>query len=115
LKAIKEAGALTKLHICGNITPFLELLPASLCDIIDIDWMVPLEKAGALYGDVACVNGNYDPVAILLRGSVQGIKDIVKQCVQVGGVKYTSSAGCEVPKDTPPENLTAVYEALQEI
>ncbi|MDR3262407.1 MAG: uroporphyrinogen decarboxylase family protein [Tannerella sp.] len=115
LKAIKDAGALSKLHICGNITPFLELLPVQYCDIIDIDWMVSLEKAGELYGDVACVNGNYDPVAVLLQGNVQGIKDAVKQCVQVGGAKYTSSAGCEVPKYTPPENLMAVYDALQEL
>jgi uroporphyrinogen decarboxylase len=115
LKAIKEAGGLTKLHICGNTLPFLELLPASLCDIIDIDWMVPLDKAGELYGDLACVNGNYDPVAVLLQGSVQEIKNSVRQCAQVGGLKYISSAGCEVPKDTPAENLMAVYEALQEI
>jgi MtaA/CmuA family methyltransferase len=115
LKNIRDAGGLTKLHICGNITPFLELLPVSLCDIIDIDWMVPLDKAGELYGDLTCVNGNYDPVAVLLQGKVPDIKDRVKQCAQVAGVKHTSSAGCEVPKDTPPENLMAVYEALQEL
>ncbi|GHU61237.1 methylcobamide:CoM methyltransferase [Bacteroidia bacterium] len=115
LKSIRDAGALTKLHICGNTTPFLDLLPASLCDILDIDWMVPLEKAGELYGDLTCVNGNYDPVAVLLQGNVPEIKESIKQCAKVGGAKYISSAGCEVPKDTPPENLMAVYEALQEI
>jgi uroporphyrinogen decarboxylase len=115
LKSIRDAGALTKLHICGNTTPFLDLLPASLCDILDIDWMVPLDKAGELYGDLTCVNGNYDPVSVLLQGNVPGIKENIKQCAKVGGAKYISSAGCEVPKDTPPENLMAVYEALQEI
>jgi uroporphyrinogen decarboxylase len=115
LKSIRDFGGLTKLHICGNTTPFLEQLPASLCDILDIDWMVPLEKAGELYGDLTCVNGNYDPVAVLLQGNVQGIKDTVRRCAQLGGVKYISSAGCEVPKDTPAENLMAVYEALREI
>jgi uroporphyrinogen decarboxylase len=115
LKAIREAGGLTKLHICGQITPFLELLPVQYCEIIDIDWMVPLEKAAELYGDITCLNGNYDPVAVLLQGSVQSIKDEVKRCVREGGAKHTSSGGCEVPKFTPQENLMAVYEALKEI
>jgi uroporphyrinogen decarboxylase len=114
LKAIKDAGGLTKLHICGQITPFLELLPVPYCDIIDIDWMVDLKKASELYGNVTCLNGNYDPVAVLLQGNVQTIKDEVKRCIKEGGAKHTSSGGCEVPKHTSPENLMAVYEALKE-
>ena len=112
LEAIREAGGMTKLHICGNTTPFLESLPAKLCDIIDLDWMVPIEKAAALYGDITCINGNYDPVTILLQGNVQDVVDAVRSCVEKGGVKHTSSAGCEVPKHTPPANLMAVYDAL---
>ncbi|MDR0814189.1 MAG: uroporphyrinogen decarboxylase family protein [Bacteroidales bacterium] len=115
LKVIKDAGGMTKLHICGNITPFLEQLPVQYCDIIDIDWMVPLDKAGELYGDITCLNGNYDPVSVLLQGSVRMVKDSVKRCVKEGGAKHTSSGGCEVPKFTPPCNLMAVYEALKEI
>ncbi|GHT69699.1 methylcobamide--CoM methyltransferase [Bacteroidia bacterium] len=115
LKSIREAGGLTKLHICGQTTPFLELLPVQYCDIVDIDWMVDLKKAAELHGDVTCLNGNYDPVAVLLQGNVQSIKDEVKRCVREGGTKHTSSGGCEVPKFTPPENLMAVYEALKEI
>ena len=112
LKAIREAGGMTKLHICGNTTPFLELLPAQHCDILDLDWMVPIDKAAELYGDITCINGNYDPVAILLQGSVQDVKNAVHSCVQTGGTKHTSAAGCEVPKHTPPANLMAVHEAL---
>ena len=112
LEAIREAGGKTKLHICGNTTPFLELLPAKYCDILDLDWMVPMDQAAEKLGDITCINGNYDPVAVLLQGSKQDVKNAVRSCMQVGGVKHTSSAGCEVPKHTPPENLMAVYEAL---
>jgi len=115
LKAIREAGGMTKLHICGDTTPFLELLPAQHCDILDLDWMVPMDKAAALFGDITCINGNYDPVAVLLQGSVQDVKNAVKTCVGMGGAKHTSAAGCEVPKHTPQENLMAVHEALCEI
>jgi uroporphyrinogen decarboxylase len=115
LDAIRKAGGMTKLHICGNTTPFLESLPAQHCDILDVDWMVPIEKAAELYDNITCVNGNYDPVAVLLQGSVQDVKNAVKSCMLVGGRKHTSSAGCEVPKHTPPENLMAVHDALCEI
>jgi uroporphyrinogen decarboxylase len=115
LEVIKKAGAITKLHICGNITPFLEMLPVHLIDILDVDWMVPLDKVAALYGDKVCVNGNYDPVRVLLQGTVRDVQDSVRQCAKVGGEKYISSAGCEVPKDTPEENLMAVYETLKEM
>ena len=115
LNAIKEAGGRTKLHICGDTTPFIESLPAQHCDILDFDWMVPMDKAAGLYGNITCINGNYDPVATLLQGSVQEVKNAVKTCMEMGGMKHTSSAGCEVPKHTPPENLMAVHEALCEI
>jgi uroporphyrinogen decarboxylase len=115
LKAIREAGGMTKLHICGNTTPFIDTLPAQHCDILDFDWMVPMDKAAALFGDITCINGNFDPVTVLLQGSVQDVKDAVKSCARIGGKKHTSAAGCEVPKHTPPENLMAVYDALREI
>ena len=115
LDAIRQAGCMTKLHICGNTTPFLESLPAQYCDILDLDWMVPIDKAAALHGNVTCINGNYDPVAVLLQGSVQGVKNAVKSCAHAGGIKHTSAAGCEVPKHTPPANLMAVHDALCEI
>ena len=115
LEAIRQAGGMTKLHICGNTAPFLESLPAQHCDILDVDWMVPIDKAAELHGNITCINGNYDPVAVLLQGTVQDVKDAVKSCMRMGGMKHASAAGCEVPKNTPPENLMAVYDALKEI
>ena len=113
LQAIREAGGMTKLHICGNTTPFLKLLPATHCDILDLDWMVPMDKATELYGNITCINGNYDPVSVLLQGSVQDVKNAVQCCIGTGGEKHTSAAGCEVPKHTPPANLMAVHETLR--
>jgi len=115
LQAIREAGGMTKLHICGNTTPFLELLPAAFCDILDLDWMVPMDKAAGLFGDITCINGNYDPVSVLMQGNVRDIKNTVKSCTLMGGKKHTSAAGCEVPKNTPPANLMAVHDALYEL
>lgn len=115
LSAIKEMGAKTKLHICGNTTPFLADLPAEYCDIIDLDWMVPLEKAVKIHGNTCALAGNYDPVAVLLQGTPETIRQAVIDCAKAGGSRYISAAGCEVPRMISEENFLTVKKTLDEI
>ncbi len=112
LKAIQEMGVKTKLHICGNIHPFLDQIPFQVCDILDVDWMVPLDHAVSLAKGTSVISGNYNPVSVLLDGTVLEIEAAVQACAQVCGLKHFSSAGCEVPKFTPPENLMQVAKTL---
>jgi hypothetical protein len=57
-------GALTCLHICGNITHFLPDVITSGADMIDLDWMVDLRAAADIFGDQASPVGNFDPVSV---------------------------------------------------
>lgn len=54
----------------------------------------------------------------LLEGRVSGAQPdaggFVLACRAAVPTNYISSAGCEVPRDTPPENLLAVADALKE-
>ena len=114
--AVHAAGGKTKLHICGNTSRVLDQMIATGTDIIDLDWMVGLARAKELVGErnvVIC--GNYDPVAVLLQGTPESVKESVKACAALCEDRYISSAGCEVPRFTAPENLKAVTEALEEI
>ncbi len=113
LGAIKEMGAKTKLHICGNTLPFIKEIPYTVCDILDVDWMVPLEQAREAAAGRTVLSGNYDPVGVLLQGSEQDVANAVHRCTQIAGKKYFSAGGCEVPKDTPTENLLQVSKALR--
>lgn len=115
LTAIKQAGARTKLHICGDTAPFLDLLPAGLCDIIDVDWMVPLSRVAELHGAISSPCGNYDPVTVLLQGTPGEVREAVRSAAGPAGPRGISSAGCEVPRETPPENFVAVHQALMEL
>ena len=115
LKAIKEMGAKTKLHICGNIGPFLDVIPIQYCDIVDLDWMVDLQSAVVAFDGKTCICGNYDPVAVMLQGSLAEIDEAVRNCAKTGGRHYISAAGCEVPKFTPPENLLQVHKTLLDL
>ncbi len=112
--AVHEMGALARLHICGNTTRLLEDMVASGADIIDIDWMVDIGRAAEAFGDEAAVCGNFDPVGILLQGTPEDVSQSVLTCLDLGGPRAISAAGCEVPDGTPHENLQAQSQALWE-
>ena len=114
IDAIHAAGGRTKLHICGNTTNVLPQMIETGTDIVDLDWMVDLARAKQLVGargTILC--GNYDPVAVLLQGTPERVRQSVLACCAAVPDGYISSAGCEVPRDTPPENLLAVAETLR--
>lgn len=112
--AVHAAGGKTKLHICGNTTAVLPYMIETGTDIVDLDWMVDLKRAKDLIGDRrTAISGNYDPVAVLLQSSPEEVRKSVLACKELVKSYYISSGGCEVPRDTPHENLLAVAEALK--
>ncbi len=105
--AIHEAGATVKLHICGNIRNHVAFMAQSGADIIDVDWMVPLDEARELGGPEVTLCGNFDPVAVLLESSAEDVAEAARQCLKAGGERFILMPGCEVPPDTPEENIRA--------
>lgn len=114
VKAIKDAGGIARLHICGDINRILEDIVELELDIVDIDWMVDMKRAVEIFDGISVVNGNVDPVAVVLNGSVSDVKAAVHKCMKESKGKACISAGCEIPKFTPYENLHAFAEALYE-
>jgi uroporphyrinogen decarboxylase len=113
--AIKKAGAIPRLHICGNVNHILEDMCTAGYDIVDIDWMVDMKRAVEIATSAnVFINGNVDPVKIMLNGSVEDVKDAVRACMKASNKKAIISAGCEIPKYTPHENLLAFAETLYE-
>ena len=110
--AIREMGAVGRLHICGNTSKLLPDMAASGAKIVDLDWMVDLSRAAEIFGDQVCPCGNFDPVHIMLRGTPETVRDAVLNCLDQGGDYLFSGAGCEIPDSTPPENLLAHYQTL---
>ncbi|MDR2143954.1 MAG: uroporphyrinogen decarboxylase family protein [Treponema sp.] len=110
---IHQNNGRVKLHICGNISSLLEPLKEVLPDILDIDWMVDFGKAAKLFeGTVTAVNGNMDPVEVMMRGSTETVGKAVKACIEAGTSTTLIAAGCEVPAAAPEENLVAMDKAL---
>jgi MtaA/CmuA family methyltransferase len=110
--AIREMGAVGRLHICGNTTRMLPDMARSGAAIIDLDWMVDWGLAASLFGDEVAPCGNVDPVGAMLQGSPKDVRKAVLHCVRTGGPRSFIMAGCEIPDGTPGENLLALAQAL---
>ena len=107
VNAIHEARAAVKMHICGNTTGIIQYMAQTGSDIIDVDWMVPLDKARELVGPQVTLCGNFDPSAVLLQGSPEDVAEAAKYCIKTGGDRFILMPGCEVPPATPEENIRA--------
>jgi len=112
IAAIHQAGATVKLHICGNIKNIVQHMVKSGTDIIDVDWMVPLETARELVpkgraGLKITLCGNINPTGVLFDGSPQDVADAARQCIKAMPDKFILMPGCEVPPATPEQNIRA--------
>jgi uroporphyrinogen decarboxylase len=107
IAAIHDAGGTVKLHVCGNTINIIQYMAQTGADIIDVDWMVSLDKARRLVGPDVTLCGNFDPSAVLLQGDPQDVARAAKKCIELGGDKFVLMPGCEVPPFTPDENIRA--------
>lgn len=113
--AVHEMGALARLHICGRTTHLLDLMPESGADIIDLDSMVDLGQAAKMIGPRAALCGNFNPVTVMLQGTPEEVRAATRTCIEIGGARLFSGAGCEIPDSTPLENLYAQAGTLAEL
>lgn len=103
---IHSMGALVKLHICGNITHILEDLATEDIDILDVDWMVSMGEAADKMGPDTMICGNLDPVSVVMNGTEETIREKFAEIKKsINPENWIFMAGCEIPRDTPVENM----------
>ena len=114
MEGLRAMGARTRLHICGNTRPILGFLGRLGCDIVDLDFMAPLAEGRAAMGPRQVLLGNVDPVRVLRNGTPEEVYAAVGECHKQAGDRFIVSAGCEVVRDTPLENLRAMLRYARE-
>ena len=110
--AIHAKNGLVKLHICGNITHLLPHIGELGVDILDIDHMVDPPYARQCVGAAVAIAGRVDPVADVLKGTPESIRQAVAQSYAALGNPHLVMAGCEIPSGTPVANLKALCEPV---
>jgi len=106
-------GAKVRLHICGNTRSILESMGRLGCDIVDLDSLSPLSEARAKMGAQQVLLGNVNPVTVMRNGQPDLVASTVAECHRQAGERFIVGAGCEIPRDTPPENLRAMTDYAQ--
>ncbi len=113
---VKEKGAVVSIHICGNITNRLDLIPETGAANISLDYKVDLAKARELVGDRMAFSGNMNPVAIMQNETPEGVKAACRACIEKAGTgsSYILMPGCDIPPGVPLENICAMVETARE-
>jgi MtaA/CmuA family methyltransferase len=107
---IHEAGGRVRMHICGNTRRILSGIGSLGCDIVDLDSMAPITEARLEMSPKQILLGNLNPVVILRDGNPAAVTEAVAKCHREAGHRFVVGAGCEVPRDTPLENLRALCD-----
>ncbi len=113
VEGIQANGGLVRLHICGDTNHLLPFIAELGIDIIDCDWQVDMKKAREILGTKVALAGNLDPVESVMRSTPKKIRQDLKAVYEEVGNPWFVNAGCEVPLDTPVENLRALCEPIE--
>ncbi len=107
---IHALGAKVRMHICGNTRRILEEIGKLDCEIVDLDSLAPIAEGRQKMGSNQILLGNLNPVTVLRNGTPEVVVSAIAECHRQAGSRFIVGAGCEVPRDTPPENLRALCE-----
>jgi len=112
----RDRRAFSLLHICGDNSRILQDMAATGAMIVEIDSKVSLDLAKREIGARACIMGNLDPTTVLLQGSAASVQQAALQAIRDAGENggFILGSGCEVPPDTPLENIKAMVRAARQ-
>ncbi|QLC49487.1 MtaA/CmuA family methyltransferase [Methanolobus zinderi] len=101
------------LHVCGDVTPILEMMADCHFESISIEEKVKdLAGAKAKVGDKVTICGNVSSPFVLLAGDEAKVKEAAKKALDDG--IDVLAPGCGIAPDTKCSNLRAMVEARDE-
>jgi uroporphyrinogen decarboxylase len=94
---------------------WLEKMLTSGCDALGLDWTCDLGDARRRVGDKVALQGNLDPTVLLTSNTC--IREQVKKVLDSfgSGSGHVFNLGHGITPDVPPEHVTALIEAVQEL
>lgn len=110
---VRALGVPVRLHICGNTRPILAGMAKLGCDIIDLDYLVPLDEARQVMGPNQVLLGNLEPAGIVRQATPEQLRQATLLTRDQAAPRHIVGAGCEIPRDTPAANLRAMRAAAQ--
>jgi len=113
---IRTSGALSSFFVCGHAQQNIEAMCGCKPDNICIDENIPLDyvKEVALKNKIS-FGGNIKLTVVMLMGTTNDVQENALECMDLGGKKgFILAPGCDMPMDTPVENVQAVTELVHD-
>ena len=110
---IADLGVPTILFGVGT-GELLAQMSGSGCDVVGVDWRVPLDEARRRVGAGRAVQGNLDPARCLAPPSVveRAVRDVLARADDGSGTGHVFNLGHGVLPETDPAILAAVVEQV---
>lgn len=111
---LKNLGALVLLHICNDTTRLLNRMVEIGADILSLDVQVDLAQAKEIVANRATISGNVATNNLANATPEQVYRESCR-CIEkaAAGGRYTLGSSCEVPYETPEENIDAMVRAAR--
>lgn len=113
---IRSKEKLSSFFVCGHAQQNIEAMCATGPDNISIDENIPLDfvRDIALKSKIS-FGGNLKLTVVLLMGTPDDARREALECMDSGGnLGFVLAPGCDLPGDTPIENLVAVSELVKD-
>ena len=111
---IRSKDSLSSFFVCGYAQQNIEEMCFCKPDNIAIDENIPLDyvKEVALKNKISFA-GNLKLTIVLLMGTQEDCQTHAMECMELGGRNgFVLAPGCDLPFDTPPENLEAITNLI---
>ncbi len=113
---IHEKGAMSSFFVCGHAEQNLHVMCDCKPDNVSVDENIPLDTIKDIcLGRGVSFGGNMQLTTVLLLGKPIDAQRNAIECMEIGGEKgFILAPGCDLPFDTPVENLEAVTKVVHD-
>lgn len=104
------------LHVCGQTTPIMKNLASTRVDALSLDSDVNLPGIMPLIPEDMLIIGNINPVGTMLYADAEGVRSETRNLIEKmrRHRNFILSSGCDLPANTPLENIEAFMQAAHE-
>jgi len=109
-------NAATVYHVCGNTMHLIERFCELGVDGLSLDSAVSLPAVARKVPQDIVLVGNIDPVSVMLHGNPEAVRREVLNLRRAMSDRrsFVLSTGCDLPPETPFENIEAFVQAGKE-
>jgi uroporphyrinogen decarboxylase len=115
-RSIRDQGGLSSMFVCGDVTRNLEKLCRTETDNVSVDEQIAIDVIRPLCEQhKKSFGGNIKLTSVLLLGDRDDVRaETLAILDDAGDAGFILAPGCDLPYNTPPENLRAVAELVHD-